>query len=87
MAKVDMETYRRMYLNEVEQRIMSHKDDVPNFTPHNLSEALRAELNRADEETWEFDVPDDKEQALKEAESRMIETMKHNKDLGVGKSW
>jgi hypothetical protein len=87
MARLDMDAYRKMYLKEVEERIMSHKDDVPNFTTRNLSDAIRAEMNRVDEETWEIDVPDNKEQALKEAEARIIETMKLNKDLGVGKTF
>jgi hypothetical protein len=87
MGKLDVETYRKMYLKEVEERIMSHKDNVPNFTTRNLHDAIMSELNRADEDTWEVDVPDDKEQALKEAEARIIETMKSNKDLGVGQSF
>jgi hypothetical protein len=45
------------------------------------------EMNRADEETWEVEVPDDIDEALKEAEKRMLETMKHNIDLGTGKSF
>lgn len=87
MARLDVEFYRKMYLKEVEDRIMSHKDDVPNFTTRNLHDAIMAELNRANADTWEVEVPDDREKALKEAEKRVIETMKLNKDLGVGKSF
>jgi hypothetical protein len=87
MAKLDVDEYRRMYLKEVQDRIMAKKDSVPNFTTKLLNDAILAEMNRADEETWEVEVPDDKEQALKEAEDRIIEMMKHHKDLGVGKSF
>jgi hypothetical protein len=87
MGRIDVEEYRRMYLKEVQDRIMAKKDSVPNFTTKLLNDAILAEMNRADEETWEVEVPDDREQALKEAEDRIIEIMKHHKDLGVGKSF
>jgi len=85
MARLDVQEYRERYLKKVEERLMAKKEQVPNFTTHNMHEAIMAEMNRADIDTWEVEVPDDMEQALKEAESRMIETMKHNIDLGVGK--
>jgi hypothetical protein len=66
---------------------MSKRDKIEHFTTHNLHEAIMTELNRADEDTWEVEVPDDMEQALTEAEKRIIDTMKHNIDLGVGKSF
>lgn len=84
MAKLDVQAYKDMYLKEVEERIVSHKDDVLHFTSENLHRALMAEMNRADEDTWEVEVPDDKEQALKEAEERVIETMSKSKDLTEG---
>lgn len=87
MARLDVEEYRRNYLKVVEERIISKKDSVPNYTTKNLHDAIMTELNRADEGTWEIEVPDDKEKALKEAEARIIETMKKNVDLGVGKSF
>lgn len=87
MAKLDVEEYRKSYLRIVEERLMKRKDSIPHFTTHGLHEALMAELNRADEETWLIDVPDDREKALKEAEERMIESMKKNIDLGTGKSY
>ncbi len=87
MARLDVQEYRDKYLKLVEERLMSQRDSIPNFTTHNLHEALMHELNRADEETWEVEVPDDREQALKDAEQRMIECMKKNRDLGVGKSF
>jgi hypothetical protein len=87
MGRIDVEEYRRMYLKVVQDRLIERKDSVPNFTTKLLNDAILAEMNRADPETWEVDVPDNKEQALKEAEDRIIEIMKHHKDLGVGKSF
>jgi|GEM_PF-1756980 len=87
MARLDVDAYRKMYLQEVMERIMAKKDSVPNFTTKLLNDALLTEMNRADEDTWEVEVPDNKEQALKEAEQRIIDIMKSNKDLGVGKSF
>jgi hypothetical protein len=87
MARLDVNEYREKYLRLVEERMMSHKDDIPHFTTQNLHEAIMSEMNRADEDTWEVEVPDDFEQALKEAEGRMIELMKKNIDLGTGKSF
>ncbi|GAB4389119.1 MAG: hypothetical protein Kow0025_12510 [Thermodesulfovibrionales bacterium] len=87
MARLDVDEYRKKYLRVVEERIMARKDAVPHFTSKNLHDAIMTELNRADQETWEVEVPDDRERALKEAEDRIIETMKKNFDLGVGQSW
>lgn len=88
MARIDVEEYRTMYLKEVQERIIAKKDTVPHYSSKLLNEALLEEVNqRADSETWEVEVPDDKEQALKEAEERIIKIMEENKDLGVGKSW
>jgi hypothetical protein len=85
MAKVDMETYRTQYLRPVEEKLMANREKVPHYTSALLEDAIRTELNRADPETWLVEVPDDKEKALKEAEERMLEFMKKNVDLGVGK--
>lgn len=87
MARLDLEKYREMYLKEVEQRIMSHRDRVPHFTPQLLSDAIRAEMNRANPDTWEVDVPDDRERALAEAEKRILNIMAVNRDVGLGKSF
>ncbi len=88
MARIDVDEYRNVYLKEVQERIIAKKDSVPHYSSKLLNEAMLEDVNnRADEETWQVDVPDDKEQALKEAEQRIIDIMKHNKDLGVGKTW
>jgi hypothetical protein len=85
MARLDVQEYRDKYLRQVEDRIMAKKESVPHYTTHNLHEAVMEEMNRADVDTWQIEVPDDKETALKEAEERIIETMRQNVDLGVGK--
>ena len=85
--KIDVNEYRQKYLKEVEDRILAKKDTIAHFTSQNLHEAIMTELNRADEETWLVEVPDDKQQALKEAEERVLRSMSENVDLGVGRSW
>jgi hypothetical protein len=88
MGRIDVEEYRRMYLKVVQDRLIERKDSIPNYSSKLLNDALLEDINmKADPETWEVDVPDDREQALKEAEDRIIEIMKHNKDLGVGKTF
>ncbi|MDP2168072.1 MAG: hypothetical protein Q8J64_07055 [Thermodesulfovibrionales bacterium] len=87
MARVDVNDYRDKYLQLVKERITAKKDGIPHYTSQNLHSAIMTELNRADNETWEVEVSDDKEKALKEAEDRIIATMKKNVDLGVGKSF
>ncbi|MDA8088201.1 MAG: hypothetical protein M0Z75_16075 [Nitrospiraceae bacterium] len=85
--KIDVNEYRQKYLREVEERITAKKDKILNFTTRNLHDAVMTELNRADEDTWLVEIPDDRETALKEAEARMIHTMEENVDLGVGQTW
>ncbi len=85
--KIDVNEYRQKYLKEVEERIAAKKDSIQHFTTQNLHDAVMTELNRADDETWLVEIPDDKEQAVKEAEARMIHSIEQNVDLGVGKSW
>jgi hypothetical protein len=85
--KVDVNEYRERYLKKVEERIMARKDQIPHFTTQGLHAAIMSEMNRADTETWEVEVPDNLEQAIKEAEERVIEGIKKNVDLGVGASW
>lgn len=85
--KIDVSEYRTRYLNKVEERIMAKKDQVANFSTQGLHAAIMSEMNRADNETWEVEVPDNMEQALKEAEERILANIKKNVDLGVGSSW
>lgn len=84
LMKVDVTEYKDQYLKKVEERITAKKDTIPHYTSENLHRAIMTEMNRADTETWEVEVPDDKEQALKEAEQRVIEHLKKSIDLGVG---
>ena len=81
MARLDIDTYRNMYLKEVEEHMMEIGDSIPNFTTQNLHMAIMCEMNRADDETWEVEVPDDKSTAIKEAEDRVIHHIKTHKDL------
>ncbi|MDA8173790.1 MAG: hypothetical protein M0018_04260 [Nitrospiraceae bacterium] len=85
--KIDVEEYREKYLKKVEDRLMAKKDSIPNFTTQNLHEAVMTEMNRADKDTWQVEIPDDPEQAMKEAENRILESIMENVDLGVGQSW
>ncbi len=87
MKHVDVLYYRDNYLKEVEKHLMDRKNEIPHFTSHNLHEAIMEEMNRADEETWEIEIPDDMDKAVHEAEVRIIETLKHNVDMGIGKSF
>ena len=84
MKTIDVDMYKEQYLKEVEKRIISKKDAIAGFTYKNLTTAMMNELNRAHPETWEVEIPEDREQALKEAEARMIASMKENIDLGTG---
>lgn len=85
--RIQVNEYKEKYLREVEARLVAKKNAIPHFTMNALNEAMLTEMNRADEETWEIEVPGNREQALREAEARMIETMKKNVDLGVGAAW
>jgi hypothetical protein len=84
MFRLSVDEYKEKYLRDVEARIMAKKESIPHFTMNALNTAMLSEMNRADEETWEVEVPEDREQALREAESRMIEHIKKHVDLGVG---
>ncbi len=85
--KIDVNEYRQHYLKEVEERLMARKDSIPGFSTQGLHDAIMTELNRADQETWLVDIPDDRQKALREAEERIITCMKENQPLGVGQSW
>ena len=84
-TKVDIDTYRNLYLRPVENKLFENREKVPHFTSALLEDAIRTELNRANPDTWEIEVPDSKEQAMKEAEERILDFMKKSFDLGVGK--
>ena len=87
MARLDVNEYRRMILKAVEGHIIANKDKVPHYSSQLLHEAIMSEMNRANPDTWEVEVPDNREQAVKEAEQRVMEFLKKNMDLGVGKSF
>jgi hypothetical protein len=83
-SRIDIREYRERYLSVVETDLLDSRETIMHFTPQLMSDALRAELNRADPETWTMEIPDDFAQAVCEAEERMIETIEHSCDLGTG---
>ena len=85
--EIDVNEYRQNYLKEIEERITAKKGEIPNFSTQGLHDAIMTEMNRADQETWLLEIPGDRQQALKEAEARIIAWMKENQALGVGQSW
>lgn len=87
MARLDVQAYRDMYLKEVEEHLMGMKDSIPNFTTENLHRALMSEMNRADDETWEVDIPDDRNMAIKAAEERAIAFIQTHKDMSRTKTF
>lgn len=87
MAKLDIDEYRKMYLSVVEDHILARKDQIPNFTTENLHRAIMTEMNRANEDTWEIEVPDDKDKAISEAEQRCIDFFESHKDYDTGKAF
>ncbi len=87
MAKLDIDEYRKMYLSVVEEHLMARKDQIQNFTTENLHRAIMTEMNRADTETWEVEVPDDRDIAITEAEQRCMDFFDSHKDIGTGKTF
>jgi hypothetical protein len=84
MARLDIEEYRRKYLGVIEEKLLSQHEGIEHFSPQLLSDAIRAELNRVNPETWKIDVSDDFDQAVCEAEERIINTIEGSEDLGYG---
>ncbi len=87
MAKLDVDEYRKMYLSVVEEHLMAKKDRIPNFTTENLHRAIMTEMNRANEETWEVDIPDDRDKAIAEAEERCMDFFETHMDYDAGKAY
>jgi hypothetical protein len=83
-SRIDIESYRKLYLKPVEEKLIGMREKIPHFTTQLLEDAIRTELNRANPDTWEVEVPEDKQRAMKEAEDRILEFMKDNFDLGEG---
>jgi len=87
MARLDIEEYRKKYLRVLEEKLLSHHEGIDHFTPQLLSDAIREELNRVDIDSWEIEVSDDFDQALCEAEERIVHTIESSHDLGYGHGW
>ncbi len=86
MSKVDTECYRELVLRPVETCLMECRDSIANFTPFNLSRALRTELTRADVETGLIEVSDDICCEIDAAADRVMDFMASHRDLGFGAS-
>lgn len=78
--KIDMHEYMDNYLKEIEMCITDKKDEIPHFNPKYLRQAVMNEMNLADEETGTIEIPDDREEALKQAEERILEFIKSSFD-------
>lgn len=76
--EIDVYEYKDKYLEEVEKRIVDRKDEIPYFNSNFLNQAVINEMAAADEETETIEIPDNKEEALKQAESRLLEFMEKN---------
>lgn len=85
MARIDMETYRRMVLKDVESCILTISDSIPDYTTLRFYQAMRTELTHvSDPETWLVNTPDDYCIAVDEASSRIMGYMEQNKVMGFG---
>lgn len=84
MAKLDIESYRRMVLKPVEDCFMQSREPSTDFSSFGFYQALRSEMTRADAETGLIEVSDDLSREIDNAALRILEHMEHNKDLGFG---
>ena len=87
MGRLDIDEYRKIYLSEVQEHLMAKKDQIPNFTTENLHRAIMTEMNRADEETWEIEIDDDKDKEISTVESRCMKFFETHKDYGTGNTF
>jgi len=79
--EIDIYEYIDNYLKEIEKRIIARKEKIPHFSSKLLHQAVMNQMARADEETGKIEIPDNKEEALKQAEERILEFMKDNIDV------
>ncbi len=87
MARLDIDEYRKLYLSVVQERLMAKKDQIANFTTENLHRAIMSEMNRADDETWEIEINDDKEKEIEGVEERVLKFFETHMDYGTGKTF
>ncbi len=87
MARLDIDEYRKIYLSVVHEHLMARKDQIPNFTTENLHRAIMTEMNRADEDTWEIEVNDNREKEIGEVEERVLKFFESHKDYGTGQTF
>lgn len=84
MAKLDIDSYRRNILKPVEDCLMETREHSDGFSSFGLYQALRSEMTRADPETGLIEVSDDLSREIDKVTLRVLDHMKHNKDLGFG---
>ena len=76
--EIDVYEYKDKYLEEVVKRIVDRKEEIPYFDSKLLHQAVINEMAAADAETGTIEISDNKEVALKQAESRLLEFMEKN---------
>jgi hypothetical protein len=76
--EIDGYEYKDKYLKEVEKRIVDRKEEIPYFNSKFLYQAVINEMVAADVETGTIEISDNKEEALIQAESRLLEFMEKN---------
>jgi len=76
--EIDVYEYKDKYLEEIEKRIIDRKEEIPYFNLGLLRQAVINEMAAADEETETIEISDNKEEVLKQAETRLLEFMEKN---------
>ena len=69
--EIDIYEYMDNYLKVIEDRIIAKKEEISNFSAKLIHQAVMNEMKSADEETGKIEIPDNKEDALKQAEERI----------------
>ena len=76
--KIDIYEYLENYLSIIEKRILNSKNKSQNINSALLHQAVMTQMERADEETEKIEIPDNKEDALNQAEERILNYLKEN---------
>ena len=79
--EIDIYEYMDNYLKVIEERIIAKKEEIPNFSAKLIHQAVMNEMKSAEEETGKIEIPDNKEDALKQAEERILKFLKDNIDI------
>jgi hypothetical protein len=76
--EINVYEYKDEYLEEIQKRIIDRKEEIKYFNLNLLRQAVINEMAAADEETETIEISDNKEEALKKAETRILEFMEKN---------